>query len=66
MMDDETILSRGGTEYDIEQYAKQNGADMTPSPLQTKLAELTAKATPGPYHTTGGIIFGGILKINQP
>lgn len=27
-MDDEQILSRGGTERDIEEYAKQNGADM--------------------------------------
>jgi hypothetical protein len=27
-MDDETILSKGGTEEDISQYAKQNGADL--------------------------------------
>lgn len=28
-MDDEKILMRGGDERDIEEYAKQNGADMT-------------------------------------
>lgn len=28
-MDDEQILERGGTENDIEEYAKANGADLT-------------------------------------
>jgi RecJ-like exonuclease len=27
-MDDDKILERGGTERDIEEYAKQNGADL--------------------------------------
>jgi len=30
-MDDDQILARGGTEKDIEEYAKQNGADFNPS-----------------------------------
>ena len=28
-MDDEEILTRGGTEDDIREYARQNGADLT-------------------------------------
>ena len=27
-MDDDKIYQRGGTDYDVEQYAKQNGADL--------------------------------------
>lgn len=28
-MDDNKILEKGGDEHDIEEYAKQNGADLT-------------------------------------
>jgi len=27
-MDDETIINKGGDDRDIEEYAKQNGADL--------------------------------------
>ena len=33
-MDDEQILARGGTQEDIEAYAKQNGADLTEEDLK--------------------------------
>jgi len=51
-MDDEQILERGGTQEDINQYARQNGADLTKEDvemdsLQTKIKEVLPKEKKG-------------------
>ena len=33
-MDDDQILMRGGTEEDIKEYSKQNGADFAMDPIR--------------------------------
>ena len=38
-MDDEQILERGGTQRDIEEYAKQNGADLTEADFESSKEE---------------------------
>jgi len=51
-MDDEQILERGGTQEDINEYAKQNGADLTKEDvemdsLQTKIKAILPKEKKG-------------------
>lgn len=36
-MDDDQILMKGGTEEDIEKYAKQNGADLTKEDVENDI-----------------------------
>ena len=59
-MDDDQILMRGGTEEDIAQYARCNGADLTPADTKnTKLKEhSTSAAAP--------LLGGNIKAPNQP
>ena len=56
-MDDEQILARGGTERDIEEIAKANGADLEKEDLECEFCGGTGEVTvdeyvyPGEPHT---------------
>ena len=40
-MDDEQIYNRGGTDRDVEEYAKANGADLTKEDIEQQTTETT-------------------------
>lgn len=44
-MDDDKILQNGGSEKDIEEYAKQNGADLTKEDFKNVSSNSLVKAT---------------------
>ena len=50
-MDDEKIYQQGGTDHDIEQYAKQNGADdFLPKSIEEKVREFEKENPVDPFY----------------